>query len=90
MTLPLAEYGVAIFAIGTSFLIVRAYIKSNREKDDKFISFMEKKDTSFTGVINNHLSEEKALKEQLIASNNSLAKSHERLEKVMDKVVDKL
>lgn len=77
--LPLAEYGVAIFTIGALVFVIM-----------KFLKHMQKKDEAFSYVINNHLSEDKEVKEKLVASNQALAKSHERLEGAIVKLVDKL
>lgn len=84
--IPFAEYGVAIFAIGTLGGVVYAFLKYLSKKD----STIEKMSGSFTEVINNHLSEDKEVKERLIASNDRLGESHRRMETALTKLTDRL
>jgi len=84
--LPLAEYGVAIFAIGTLGAVIYAFLKYLAKKDERF----EKIARDFTGIVNNHLSEDKEVKERLIASNDKMGESHRRLEDVISKLANKL
>ncbi len=89
-SIPFAEYGVAIFAIGALVLVIRYFLKAARERDKTFVDYMQRKDEAFSDVINNHLTEDVQVKEKLVASNVALAKSHERLESVIDKLAKKL
>ena len=76
---PFLEYGVAIASMGVLAFVVQ-----------KFLKHLEKKDADFTAVISNHLSSSKQVTEQLIASNNKMSVSHERLESAITKLIDKL
>ena len=87
---PFAEYGVAIFAIGALVFVIRAFLKNAKDKDIVFTTYMKKKDEAFSSVINNHLNDAAKINREMIASNQSLAKSHERLEGAIVKLVDKL
>ena len=77
--LPLAEYGIALSSIVALVFIV-----------GKFLKHLEGKDKSFTDVINNHLNDAKSVSERLIAANDKMSASHERLEGAINKLVDKL
>lgn len=77
--LPLAEYGVAIFSIATMGIMLYTFLKHLSKKDDNFTTTVK----DFNVIITNHLSEDKEIKEKLIASNNSL-------EKTLDRIANKL
>jgi len=78
-SIPFAEYGIALSSIILLVIVIRIFIKH-----------IEKKDDTFTDVINNHLSEAKEVNEKLVSSNNALSKSHERLEGAIERLVDRL
>ena len=77
--LPLAEYGVALGAIVALVVIVV-----------KFLAHLEKKDKTFTEVITNHLDDAKIVNEKLVASNDRIAGSHDRLESAISRLLEKL
>ena len=77
--IPLAEYGVGLGAIVALVFIVV-----------KFLVHLEKKDKTFTEVITNHLDDAQRVNEKLIASNDKISVSHDRLELTISRLIEKL
>ena len=67
--LPFLEYGVAVAAIGALVIVIRAFLKHLKCKDQQF-----------TEVISNHLQHSTETHEKLIASNEKLSDAITRFE----------
>ena len=71
-TIPFAELGVGVAAISVILFIVKAFLAHLKAKDEKF-----------TETINNHINHSTAAIEKVVASNNRLS---ETLNRVLDKL----
>lgn len=69
---------VVVFAI-LIVIFMKAVLNYMRDKDTRFIEHINKKDEQFTQVINNHLGEDKALREKMVGAFSNLEKVIERL-----------
>jgi len=73
MTLfDLANYGVAIFAVGCLVYVITFVVS-------KFLKFQEKQEDNFNEIIRNHISDDTKAKNRLEQSNVGLTKVIEQL-----------
>lgn len=72
--LPIAEYGALGLMIGALVLIIRAFLKH-----------LKCKDQIFTETIQNHIHEDVEIKEKLISSHDKLSEVINRLINKLDK-----
>jgi len=70
--IPFAELGVGVASIAVILFIVKAFLSHLKAKDEKF-----------TETVNNHINHSTAVNEQMVASNNKLG---ETLNRVLDKL----
>lgn len=59
------QLGVAGIAVVAIVIIVKEFLKSNREKDEVFIKFIERQEENFSDLVKNHLSHNNEVMEGL-------------------------
>ena len=74
------QLGVGGVAVVVAYLIVKEVLKSNKAKDEQFVSFITKQEDSFNEIIKNHLNHD-------IESRNQLEKSHDKLATMIEQLI---
>ncbi|XOB41806.1 MAG: hypothetical protein ACKKMS_00180 [Candidatus Nealsonbacteria bacterium] len=74
----LAQFGVAIFAVGCLAYVITFVVK-------KFLDFLKRQEDNFTDIIKNHISDDTEAKKQLEKSHVGLTKVIEQLLRFLER-----
>lgn len=74
----LAQFGVAIFAVGALAYVITFVVK-------RFLDFLTRQENNFTEIIKNHLHSDTDAKNKLEQSNSALTKAVEQLIRFLEK-----
>ena len=74
----LAQFGVAIFAVGALAYVITFTVK-------RFLDFLTRQEDNFTAIIKNHISDDTKAKNKLEQSNTALTTAVEQLIRFLEK-----
>lgn len=84
--MPLAEYGVGIFAVGAFVYCMKMFFS----KTDIFVNYVKQRDDQMTKIVTNHMHDAEIVQRQLIVSNEKRILMDDKMIEAINRLVDKL